>query len=1593
MALKEYLYTQVAQRQLSVADAKQYLRELSSASGPHDIAVIGMAGRFPEAPDLAAYWDNLRAGRASIRDLPDSRKPNALDFIRRFHQDDLRREGRINPDGSLRIDFARRGYLDQIDHFDAAFFGIGPREAAAMDPNQRVFLEVAYAALEDAGYGGRRIHGRQVGTFVGIDHVEEHKYKRLAAMDPLVATGTWPGILASRLAYLFDLRGPSMVIDTACSSGLVSVHQAARALRQQECELAIAGGLSSFYYEATTFASEQRELESIESPDDTVRTFDRRAKGTTWGEGIGVVLLKPLEAALRDGDRIHAVIRGSAVNNDGASNGITAPNADAQEQLLLSAWQDAQVDPRSITYVEAHGTGTVLGDPIEVRALTNAFRRHTPDRQFCGLGSVKPNIGHLVGASGMASLLKVILMLEHGEFVPSVNIDDPNGFIDFVGSPAYVCDRAAAWSDAPGGVRRAGVNSFGFSGTNAHVVLEQPPAQASTEDVRAAYIVTVSARTPELLRELLRATAGHLASAAELSLSALSFTSTVGRGHYEHRVAIRASTAAELVDALAALAAASAGAPDPAGVWRGECRIVSERKQAIAPGELTETTRRQLSARAEQAVTVALADASGHGLDAVCELYVAGAEVPWGRLVDGIPVRSAALPVYPFEPAACWYRGEAAEPAVASPEGEPNAAPALGALLGARALSTPDTDYYTAGLSSARDWILTDHVILGQHIVPGTTYVELALEVAREYWPGPVTLHDMGYAEPCVVEADSSCRIQIAATRTTQGLELVFTSFADGRWRRHAECTVSPGAGAAERRDLDDLRAELDGAAPPRFDLNPRESVIELGARWANEQIVAAADRTAVVQLSLAEPMHPDLVGAVFHVAMFDNAVNAISQKVGEGLYLPYFYREIQCLAPMPTSFHSVITVRPERRDGVSVGDGDGGGDQETITFDVDLVAPDGQVFARVRDYSIKRVDDRSAAVIRSAGGAPHYYRLAPVPTLAALEAQAPPVGHIVLLSSGTPAAVALAGALSALDPGLCVIEPRLDGSGQAVWTQVGPALDRALADGPTHVVDAASWGRDDDPETTLLGHFAVLKAIVARTVPGTLRLCAVADHVYGVGDAVVVPTHRALAAMLAAVAHEDPDLECLVLDLDPGDDPRGAAARVVEQATLGSYRYDRTWWQGSWYEQQLEDVVPSADPDSPLLRRDGVYLVTGGTGDLGLEVARWLASRERVGIALVGRTDWADPAVAGTPHGLKVQEFLAAIAASESGAQVHAGDVADRARMTEILRDVRRDLGEVRGIFHCAGLAGEGLAISKPLATFAATVRPKVGGLGVIDDLTGSGEVDLVVLFSSVLALFGDIGQTDYMAANAYLDAASLRRHGRTRFVSINWPAWAEVGMAVRFGVTSQTNTVAPLSTVEALRCLDELLGSGLTSVLPGRLDVQEVGRRQDRLRFRLSPTLQHAVDDRLRLAASTGARSTGGGSALVMREEYTATERQLLVIWADVLAVPTLDLFDTFSDLGGQSFLAIQLYKAINRVFPGLIEVADVYSFPTVEQMAAQIDRKSSAHTEPRPAQPAAGTTENGGATVEISDLINQVKAGRTSIEDAVRIMRGKE
>ncbi|OYP02672.1 hypothetical protein CG709_10570, partial [Lachnotalea glycerini] len=333
------------------------------------------------------------------------------------------------------------------------------------------------------------------GGFVGMDHTAKIKITYLnlvEEVDLLAATGSWTGMLASRLSYLFNLNGPSEVIDTACSSGLVCVHEACKALKNGECDMAIAGGINLILNPSVDGI-----LDSIQSGDISIRSFDRYANGTVWGEGVASVVLKTLDKAIEDRDNIYAVIKGSAVNNDGASNGITAPNALAQEDVITKAWKAANIDPRTISYIESHGTGTLLGDPIEIKGITNAFKRYTEDKQFCAIGCVKPNIGHTVAASGIAALIKVVLSMKNNVIPATINFDEPNKFINFCESPLYVNDRARSWEKAEQ-PRRAGIDAFGFSGTNCHVVIEEAPIILRKKDESKPFkLFTISSEYAE----------------------------------------------------------------------------------------------------------------------------------------------------------------------------------------------------------------------------------------------------------------------------------------------------------------------------------------------------------------------------------------------------------------------------------------------------------------------------------------------------------------------------------------------------------------------------------------------------------------------------------------------------------------------------------------------------------------------------------------------------------------------------------------------------------------------------------------------------------------------------------------------------------------------------------------------------------------------------------------------------------------------------------------------------------------------------------------------------------------------------------------
>ncbi|MBE9040674.1 polyketide synthase dehydratase domain-containing protein, partial [Oscillatoriales cyanobacterium LEGE 11467] len=498
------------------------------------IAIVGMGCRFPGgANDPASFWQLLRHGRNAVGEIPECRRKR------------LARTDSGDPQ--------RGGFLERIDEFDAEFFGISPREAATMDPQQRLLLEVSWEALEHAGISPSRLMGSDTGVFIGIslnEFLQSSLFGDRSPIDIYTATGNALSVAAGRIAYSLGLQGPALAVDTACSSSLVAVHLACQSLRLGECRQAIAGGIYLMLAPQTTLA--MAKLNAL-SADGYCKTFDATADGYGRGEGCGTIVLKRLSDARAHGDRILAVIRSSAVNHDGRSSGLTVPNGSAQQAVIRSALQNARVNPQDIRYVEAHGTGTPLGDPIEVRSLAAVLRGEGSDgtRTPLAIGSVKTNIGHLEAAAGIAGLMKVVLAMQHGEIPPHLHLQQLNDRIDLARGAISIPTQLTPWSsDRP---RLAGISAFGFSGTNAHAILESAPdIPATAAKPRDRQILCLSAKTESALERRVEALADDLQQRSDLELADICATANAGRSHFTHRLAFLPSTKAQLQQMLQA---------------------------------------------------------------------------------------------------------------------------------------------------------------------------------------------------------------------------------------------------------------------------------------------------------------------------------------------------------------------------------------------------------------------------------------------------------------------------------------------------------------------------------------------------------------------------------------------------------------------------------------------------------------------------------------------------------------------------------------------------------------------------------------------------------------------------------------------------------------------------------------------------------------------------------------------------------------------------------------------------------------------------------------------------------------------------------
>src|SRR3989339_825762 len=905
-----------------------------------DIAIVGIALKTSQAENAAEFWQNLITGRDCLRELPKTRKEDVLRYLC-FKQDAAKTITQPYPVIPV------AGYLSNIDIFDHSYFKLSPKEAVLMDPNQRMFLEIVYAAIDDAGEG-RRIANTKTGLYLGF--AANHIYRQLITSVSLFdgqqsISGNIAGIIPSRISYLLNLSGPSLVTDTTCSSSLVALHLASKAIQRGECDQAIAGGIKLNILPIGKINI------GIESKDGFTRSFDESADGTNWSEAVAAVFLKPLAKAITDKDNIYAVIKGSAINQDGTSAGLTAPNAKAQEEVIISAWKDAQIDPRTVSYIEAHGTGTKLGDPVEIEGISQAFRRYTDARSFCLIGSAKSNIGHTAEASGLVSLIKSCLALKNKKITSSIHFHEPNRKVDWDNAPVSVVTKLTAWKRSEENTPlRCGVSSFGLSGTNCHVVLEEAPPSFRSAELRrtrtagsggtrtASRLLLLSAKTENALKNIVGDYHKFLSNASRdkiITLEDICFTAACGRDHHEYRLAVGAKNIKDLKRKLGRL---SADLPEQ---WRK-----NGRKDFYCYGHaktMSAKERKRLTRSADNLIL------DGLGQLELARLYVRGANPDWYALYRNEDVHKISLPSYPFERTRSW---------IETPEVKINGKVEVGSihpLLEKHLLKSIDQDIYETEFSADRFFVLSDHKIRDKHVLPGIVYLEMGCKVGRMYFSGgPVELKNISFLTPAILEKGEKRVVQMIVRKNKDCLRFSVVSRlgssginAEKSWIKHAEGEIwkLTGRPETEAYDISGLKKECGET----IEMGQSQSqFITFGPRWHNCRNLTVGKNTALAELSLPPEFLSDLDIYYLHPALLDMAVGAafISLR-NRAEVLPLSYKSLKIYGPTPARFYSYFRKIKDdfNRSGI-------------ISFDTVLMDTSGRIFAEITDFTIKKVPD-----------------------------------------------------------------------------------------------------------------------------------------------------------------------------------------------------------------------------------------------------------------------------------------------------------------------------------------------------------------------------------------------------------------------------------------------------------------------------------------------------------------------------------------------------------------------------------------------------------------------------------------------------------
>lgn len=1506
----------------------------------YDIAVIGMAGKFPGAANVDQFWQNLL---------------NGSEAITLFSDEELVRNG-VDPTLLSDPNYVKAGaVIDKAEYFDAPFFSFTRREAEMTDPQHRLFLEHAWQALETGGYDAEKYSGR-VGVFAGESFNSYLLHNLLPSSELIESVGVFQVLigndrdhLTTSTAYKLNLQGPCVSVQTACSTSLVAVHLACQSLLNHECDMALAGGVS---IGVPQIQGAMYQEGGIVSPDGHCSAFDAKAAGTVKGNGVGVVLLKRLANALEDGDTIAAVIKGSAINNDGSLKvGYTAPSVEGQAGVIAEAIAMAGVEAETIGYVETHGTGTALGDPIEIAALSQAFGIDGT-KKSCAIGSVKTNIGHLDAAAGVTGLIKTVLAVKHKQIPASLHFERPNPNIDFSRTPFYVNTKLTAW-ESNGSPRRAGVSSFGIGGTNAHLVIEEAPVLEASGVSRTSQLLALSAKTATALDQMTENLTAYLQENPHVDLADVAYTLLRGRKRFSHR---RSLVCKDGDDALSVLRAVDSK------------RVRSQFREQDAT-EVVFMFPGQGSQHANMARELYQQEtAFREEVDRCAEMLRAPLGVDLQTLLypepDSVGTASAQLrQTFLAQPALFVIEYALAKQIMAwGIQSQAMIGHSIGEFVAA----------CLAGVFSLED-ALKLVVARGramQSMPPGAMLaVSLSESELQPFLSGPISVAAINGPSQCVISGASdhigeaeqrlaaagvnyqalhvshayhsemmepAARLfeEEAAAIKLHSPQIPYISSLTGTWIKAEEATSTS---YWSRQLREPVRF---GAGVAELVKSPERVLLEVGPGQALRTLARAqlnGNQGPLMFASLPHPSDPTsdathLLGTLGHLWASGIEVD----------WAAFYTREKRRRIPLPTY--------PFERERYWI---DAPLSAGSLSFEALRRKPDPADWFYVpswkRSIAISEIAESAAGVKNGC-----CLVFADEAGLGALTARQ-------LENRGRDVFIINPGEhFSKISERVFEINPGRREDYQSLLDElntrgVGPELILHA----WGIAPAAEAGRELDSleasqTRTCDSVLLLVQALGENLFAHPMNLVVVTDGMQEVtGEETLAPEKALVLGLCKVIPQEYAQISCRSIDVvipEREVEKEKLANCLVAELTqreseaIVAYRGRHRWVQT--FEPIKFARTSDESSGQARLRDGGVYLFTGGPGDIDLALAESVGSSVRCKLVLngyggfSGREDWPRWLEAHDHEDAVSNRIRRLLELEQAGAEVMLCnvDVGSIEEMSSLLTQVGERFGAINGVFHTAAVTGGGIIQMKRPASMAEVFKPKVRGTLVLQSLLTAAPPDFFVLFSTVLSLTGVFGQVDYCAANAFMDAfaRAQRPTESTLTVAVNWnlPHWEDWQSSIagapefqaQFARMRNDYGITPAEGAAAVR---RVLSGRIPQVIVSTQDFQSLINAQAAAAGDLLDQLQpHSLsaDDDERRAANYAAPEG-------------EMEERIAIIWQDLFGISRIGRLDNFFELGGNSLIAIQLVSQLRKAFQAELPLSRLFESPTVEGLTRAV------------------------------------------------------